>query len=214
MQFSTGALRIVGAMAAIGTLLAIPASRSMPDRYVSMAAKVAVSTAPDPLTPRQLQDRIAVMRSDLLGRGTLSEMIQTLDLYNSQRQRIPMEEIARQMRKDIDLWGLFYPDHKRMALWVKFTYPDRYKAQAVVSRLLTLMDEPGRPEKLEMMRPANLPESPIPQQRWPILVGGLVAGLGVGVILALFSQPERASRKTVELDLYRDTDAAGGHRRN
>ena len=97
-----------------------------------------------------------------------------------------MEQITQQIRNDIAVWGVFYPDHRRMALWVKFTHPDRYKAQKVVNALLTLMEDPGQPERLELMRPANLPDSPIPQQRWPILLYGMLAGLGVGAIMAFF----------------------------
>jgi hypothetical protein len=116
MRFNTHALRVAGAMAALGTILAIPVAHFMPDRYVSLAAITAISTSPNPLTPDQLQGRISLLRSDLLNRSTPSEIVQGLDLYKPQRYLLPMDEITKQMRADIDVWGVFYPDHKRVAL--------------------------------------------------------------------------------------------------
>jgi uncharacterized protein involved in exopolysaccharide biosynthesis len=98
-----------------------------------------------------MADRLQQMQQDILSRGSLSELIQrpSLDLYKSERQRKPMEDIIEEMRGDItigllDISTLTQRDAQRRgasAFRLSFAYSDRYKAQAVVRELVTKFTE-------------------------------------------------------------------------
>jgi uncharacterized protein involved in exopolysaccharide biosynthesis len=95
----------------------------------------------------QMADRIGQMQQEILSRTSLQQLIQqpNLDLYKTQRERLPMEDIVQDMRnKQIKIQMIADPaaqgDARRpyaSAFSIQFSYSDRYKAQAVVAELVS-----------------------------------------------------------------------------
>ena len=93
----------------------------------------------------QMQQRLEQMRQEILSRGSLIELIQrpSLDLYRKERQRYPMEDIVQDMRnkairiQTVEVGG----GRAASAFTISFSYPDRFKAQAVVRELVTKFTE-------------------------------------------------------------------------
>src|SRR5580693_3866150 len=103
----------------------------------------------------QMTQRLNAMEQDILSRTTLEGLITTpaLDLYKRDRSDggRPMEDIVQDMRNhDIHIQPIQMAqsaggasDGRMMstAFSITFTYPDRYKAQAVVRELVTKFTE-------------------------------------------------------------------------
>jgi uncharacterized protein involved in exopolysaccharide biosynthesis len=90
-----------------------------------------------------LNERITGISQQVLSRSALVNIIQTFDLYERDRRRLPMEDIVDRMRtKDISIGtvSLSAQSARGGAFPVSFKYEDRYKAQKVtqevVSRLI------------------------------------------------------------------------------
>ena len=105
-----------------------------------------------------------------------------MNLYPEDRAKQPMPEILRRMRER-DLLIRETPQ----GIAVSFRYPDRYKAQAAVRRLVTTLFEVTSSHaptpNLEVVAPANLPEVPRSPNRLMILLAGLTTGLTGGIVL-------------------------------
>jgi succinoglycan biosynthesis transport protein ExoP len=101
----------------------------------------------------QMTQRLNSMEQDILSRTTLEGLITSpaLNLYQRERTDRPMEDIVQDMRNhDIHIQPIQMsqsaggaPDGRTMstAFSITFTYPDRYKAQAVVQQLVTRFTE-------------------------------------------------------------------------
>ena len=92
----------------------------------------------------QMQQRLQQMQQEILSRGSLSELIQrpSLDLYRKERARYPMEDVIQDMRnKYIRLQTVDVGRGGASAFTISFSYPDRFKAQAVVRELVTKFTE-------------------------------------------------------------------------
>jgi capsular polysaccharide biosynthesis protein len=124
----------------------------LPNVYVSRAVlRITPSVIPENLIPatfnQQMNDRISQMWQDVVSRGQLSELIQrpTLDLYRSERNRKPLEDVIEDMKsKDIklDILGLNQASGKpNSTFMISFSYQDRFKAQQVVSALVTKLTD-------------------------------------------------------------------------
>jgi succinoglycan biosynthesis transport protein ExoP len=120
--------------------------------YVSRAAlRITPSQIPENLIPatfnQQMSDRITAMWQDVTSRSSLSELIQrpSLDLYKAERNRKPLEDVIEEMKsRDISLaiLGLQSSAGKpNSAFTISYSYPDRFKAQAVVSALVTKLTD-------------------------------------------------------------------------
>ena len=128
----------------IGAIVALV----LPNTYVSQAslriapAQISASILPYDLS-QQMSDRINQMQQDILSRASLSELIQRpeLNLYKKEREHKPLDDIIERMRsKDVKIQVVKLAgqgDRAASAFTVSFAYPDRYKAQAVVSALVT-----------------------------------------------------------------------------
>jgi uncharacterized protein involved in exopolysaccharide biosynthesis len=106
-------------------------SSQVPDRYVQANLN------------QLLSERITAIMQGVLSRSTLTNIIQTHDLYPRERRRIPMEDIIEQMRTRHIRYGLVNVQQsgKPVAAFpISFQYSDRYLAQKVtadiVSRLI------------------------------------------------------------------------------
>ncbi len=120
----------------------------LPNMYVSQASlRIAPAQISSTILPfdlsQQMSDRISAMQQDILSRTSLSELIQrpALDLYKKDREKKPLDDVIETMRtKDVHIQVIRLPgqgDHQASAFTISFTYPDRYKAQATVSALVT-----------------------------------------------------------------------------
>jgi uncharacterized protein involved in exopolysaccharide biosynthesis len=101
----------------------------------------------------QMADRLQQMQTEILSRGSLSEIIQkpSLDLYKKDRAKLPMEDVVQEMRNkyirispiaDASGGGAGGGGRRyASAFAVSFSYIDRYKAQAVVRELVTKFTE-------------------------------------------------------------------------
>lgn len=132
-----------------GLVISVVTAFFWPDTYISTAVmRITPPQVPEKLVPSnvtsQIAERLYAMQTEILSRGSLSDLIQrpALDLYRRERQRKPMEDIVEDMKKDIRIELLesasMQPRNRpASAFRISFAYPDRYKAQAVVRELVT-----------------------------------------------------------------------------
>jgi polysaccharide chain length determinant protein (PEP-CTERM system associated) len=139
-----------------GLVVAVVVAFLWPDTYVSTATmRITPQQVPERLVPSalssQMAERLQQMETDILSRGSLSEIIQkpSLDLYKRERQRLPMEDIVQDMKnKHIQITPMTDPTGTGLvgarfasAFQIRFSYIERYKAQAVVRELVTKFTE-------------------------------------------------------------------------
>jgi succinoglycan biosynthesis transport protein ExoP len=127
-----------------------------PDSYLSAAViKITPQQIPESMVQssinQQMYDRINSMEQTILSRSVLTTIIQTYGLYQSERSRLPIEDVIDQMRKKITVapvkTGASDPTPSRIipAFAVQFSYEDRHLAQRVVQDLVTrFIDENTR----------------------------------------------------------------------
>ena len=121
-----------------------------PNTYVSVASiRVVPPAVPEKLVPTnvsvQMAERVAAMQQTILSRNTLTNIIQTYDLYRRERSRLPMEDIIEKMQRNITVSGLTQlggggtgPSAARAAAFrIGFAYDNRYVAQKVTRDLMT-----------------------------------------------------------------------------
>jgi polysaccharide chain length determinant protein (PEP-CTERM system associated) len=132
-----------------GLVVAVVVAFLWPDTYVSQAVmRITPQQISDRLVPTvvnmQMQQRLLQMTQEILSRGSLTELIQrpALDLYRKERQRYPMEDVIQDMRnKAIHIQNGDIGRGGASAFTISFSYPDRFKAQAVVRELVTKFTE-------------------------------------------------------------------------
>jgi polysaccharide biosynthesis transport protein len=136
-----------------GLVVAVVGAFLYPDTYVSQAVmRITPPTISDRLVPTvvnmQMQQRLQQMQQEILSRGSLQELIQrpSLDLYKKERLKYPMEDIIQDMRnKYIKIQTVEVAGggggRIASAFTISFSYPDRFKAQAVVRELVTKFTE-------------------------------------------------------------------------
>ena len=149
---------LIGPMFA-GLVVAVVVAFLWPDTYVSQAImRITPQQISDRLVPvvvnMQMQQRLQQMQQELLSRDNLSELIQrpALDLYPKERKRYPMEDVLTDMRKAIHINTIEVAGggggRVTSAFTIAFSYPDRFKAQAVVQQLVTkFMEQNARVQK-------------------------------------------------------------------
>ncbi len=132
-----------------GLVIAVVVAFLWPDTFVSKAVmRITPQQVPQSLVPSnistQIAERLTAMQQEILSRTSLQELIQrpSLNLYPKERQRKPMEDVIEQMRKAVKITlmeGNTNQPQQRFAsaFQITFSYPDKYKAQAVVRDLVT-----------------------------------------------------------------------------
>ena len=132
-----------------GLVIAVVVAFLWPDTFVSTAVmRITPQQVPQSLVPSnistQISERLTAMQQEILSRTSLQELIQrpALNLYPRERQRKPMEDVIEQMRKAIKITlmesaGSQPQQRFASAFQINFSYPDKYKAQAVVRDLVT-----------------------------------------------------------------------------
>jgi uncharacterized protein involved in exopolysaccharide biosynthesis len=137
---------ILGPMFA-GLVIAVVGAFLYPDTYVSSAVmritpqQISASLVPTVLN-MQMAQRLDEMRTDILSRNSLGELIvrPALNLYPKERARYPLEDVIQDMRKKILIQQVEVQAGQGRAVsafTISFSYPDRFKAQAVVRELVT-----------------------------------------------------------------------------
>jgi len=195
--------------AAAGCVLAVAGSFLLLNRYTSTAT---LCFTP-PLVPPRLSGDVAGMptaqdfeqlENEVLSKESLSKIIQkpSFDLYPKQRAHIPIEDIVEKMRsRDVSIRLVRPALGQAVTFSISFSYPDRYKASAVVRELVARFEvvhisemqsramnlEEGDEVRsalehklgvqLEILDPANVPELPDGPNRLTFTAAGLTFGL-------------------------------------
>ncbi|MBM3756400.1 MAG: hypothetical protein FJW38_20720 [Acidobacteria bacterium] len=137
-----------------GIVIATVVAFLWPDTYVSSALiRITSSQVPDRLVMSNmnqlLTERINAITQGVLSRSTLTNIIQTHDLYPRDRRRLPMEDVIEKMRtKDIRIGMLSLQQGQQSragAFPITFQYENRYLAQKVTADIVSkLMNENER----------------------------------------------------------------------
>lgn len=131
-----------------GLVLSVVVAFLWPDTFISTAViRVVPQQVPESLVPSniniQMSQRINSMAQTILSRSNLSNLITTFDLYKSDRQRKPMEDVIEGMRKDISIGqvvtmtGQSQESRGISAFRLSFSYDNRIMAQKVTSDLVS-----------------------------------------------------------------------------
>lgn len=121
-------------------------SSRVPDMYQSdMLIAIDPQTVPDQIVRTTItmatEARMDAITVQALSRTALQQLIETLDLYKDERRKMPMEDVVRKMRANIQVnlerprgpgWGGPPPP---TAFHVLFTYPDPNIAADVAQRI-------------------------------------------------------------------------------
>ena len=138
-----------------GLVIATVVAFVTPDSYVSYATmRIKAQTIPDRLIPSVvnggMSDRLAEMKSEILSRQSLIDLIRkpSLDLYKTELTKMPIDDVVELiMRKKIGISpignrtaGVRRPGGggDSSAFTISFQYTDRYKAQRVVQELVSM----------------------------------------------------------------------------
>ena len=136
-----------------GLVISVVVAFLWPDTFISSALmRIAPQQVPERLVPSainsQMAERLTAMEQEILSRTSLTELIQrpALNLYPRDRQRLPIEDVVEQMRKDISIPMLDVATQGPnrgvgSAFMIRFKYTDKYKAQAVVRELVSKFSE-------------------------------------------------------------------------
>jgi len=127
-----------------GLVLAVVTAFLWPDSYRATGMiRVVPPKVPNRLIQTNISEamtqRVATIYQDIISRSTLTNLIQTHNLYPEDRKRLPMEDVVEKMRADIEVGemrGLQRRD-SGAAFRVSFSYPDKRIAQKVCSDLIT-----------------------------------------------------------------------------
>jgi len=116
-----------------------------PDTYISSALiRVTSSQVPDRYVQtnlnQMLAERISAISQGVLSRSTLTNIIQTHDLYPRERRRLPMEDIIEKMRtRHIKIGAINLQNSTKSvgAFPISFEYENRFLAQKVTSDIVS-----------------------------------------------------------------------------
>jgi polysaccharide biosynthesis transport protein len=114
-----------------------------PDTYISKGViKVEPQQVPESLVPstmtHDMMDRVNSMLQSIESRSSLTQIIQTYNLYPKEKSREPLEDVMDEMMKQIHLEPMGGQAGNRQvpAFGVSFSYTDRHLAQKVVQELI------------------------------------------------------------------------------
>lgn len=86
-----------------------------------------------------LQDRLETITQQILSRTRLLHIVDSLNLYANDRQRLTPDELVDRMRKDIEIELVRSPDHDQLTSFnVYYSSRDPHVAQQVTSELTNL----------------------------------------------------------------------------
>ena len=220
MRWPHGAWKL-GRFAVVGCILAGAASFLIPNRYTSTATMMIAPTqvTEDPLIPlppvTPAAELLRQMEPEVLSFQRLSRIIEDrrINLYPSERATRPMEEVVRNMARDLRIAALDPPSGVKgsvAAFSISFSYSDRFKAQQAVQMVMNAFTERYYTEArlnasknftlrnilkrkagevLEVLDPPNTPQHLETPNRLLIAAVGLGVGLLLGAIVLFFRRP-------------------------
>ncbi len=162
-----------------GALLAAGVAWSRPSQYRSRAV-LAATLREGPVTAQREAELLGPLVARVLSRRALAELVTELDLYPELRKQQPLEDVLEDMKRSIRIG----PAPEGTATEVSFDYPQQYRAQAVVVRLIDrLLAEnvhvPGA-GTLELVDPATYPHHSLPGKLSQMMAQGLLGGALLG----------------------------------
>jgi LPS O-antigen subunit length determinant protein (WzzB/FepE family) len=184
--------------AAAGCASALAVAYFIPDVYVSRAALRIAGTAGS----AAIADRLQEIQQQILSRDNLARLIQLpyLDLYKKERADMPISDVAEKMRmKDIRI-RLYQalPGRHALAFAISFSYPDRFKVQAMVRELSgqfvesSLGNSREQGYTVDLLENAYSPQTPASPNRLSIAILGAFAGLLIGLVTLRWRRSRRA----------------------
>jgi hypothetical protein len=241
MQLTNGMahLRVAGAMALAGAILAIAASFCVPPRYVASALVRIVpeldagQPAAEDVVAREAENRIVELRKELVSRHSVAQLVQNpkLDLYRAERERTTLEDVMEQMADggDIQLRPVDAPGSNGAAFRVSFSYPEKEKAHAALEELLATLDQRNADinlssaldwerlwsqpipfsESLDVIEPASLPASLVEPRREIFIAWGAAGGLALGLLAVMFRRHPGVSLRAAAFGMAGCAVAAG-----
>jgi polysaccharide chain length determinant protein (PEP-CTERM system associated) len=116
-----------------------------PDNYLSQAVvKIVPQQVPQNMVQsainQQMSDRINSMAQTIMSRTVLTTIINTFNLYQRERSRMPIEDVIELMKKDVQIQPVASatnPADRIPAFAVTFSYENRLLAQRVVQDLVS-----------------------------------------------------------------------------
>jgi hypothetical protein len=194
------------ACAALGSVLTVVGPFAAQRQYASTSVLRFTASGPNELD----LGPVFAVEQEVLSRTSLSGIIQRpeLNLYRSERERVPLEDVINGMRmRDLKVL-VDRRDGRSVVLKISYHYPDRGKAQAVVQNVVDRFANsfvwqagvnshmrgatPIR-ENLEVIEPPTRPVVAADQHRLRTILFGSFLGLLLGVFAAFFvKQPRRA----------------------
>jgi hypothetical protein len=182
MQLSMwGPWKTIAAAGLLGTLLAGWYSFRLPAQYV---ARAAVEVQP--------VDSLAEIMVVAFRRATLVEIMQRGNLYKSERNRHPMEDVVEMMRHSIRITRSGTDPN---AFVLEFSYPDAAAARDAGRQLVSALvlaniqvsrqypDDPR--SNVQVLDPVSVSDNRAPRIRWPILLIGMAVGCALAALAAL-----------------------------
>jgi polysaccharide biosynthesis transport protein len=131
-----------------GLVLGVVTAFLWPDTYISAAVvRVVPPQVPEKFVPTnvntQISERFNAMAASILSRSTLTNIIQTYNLYPDARRTTPTEDVIEDMKADIGITNVMplgaVPNNRRnaVAFEISFKYRNRFIAQKVTEDLVT-----------------------------------------------------------------------------
>ena len=153
-------------LAVLGLIGGLGVSYLVPPRYTAVSALTLSDPSNGPLSEarRNLANTFAQYKTNVLERRTLSEVIRDghLNLYPSERSKMPLEEVIERMQHDLRIELVDRPDlaaKRAIEFQVSFTYPDHLKAAQTVQVLTTHFQSLNIGFNLaNLQRPPSAPE--------------------------------------------------------
>ena len=190
--FSTKRTLLIGAVAGLAIGLAV--TFFLTPQYSSAAVVSVISANPAASNP-DTADAINELSQSVLSRPKLMTLIRNLNLYVSERNKMPAEEVIETMKRNIRISASPAATGGRSvpAFQLSFSYSDRVAAQKVVNALvsgfidanvLSRTPENATGVTLEVKEIAT-PGSPIPPARGPFALAGMASGLLLSGLAAL-----------------------------
>lgn len=198
--------RIVLPCALAGTLIAAAISFAVQPQYVSQTVISVTTRSANPKgdTQNSAAASLHEVMDTVLSDASLAPIIQQLDLYPRERNRMSQEDLILRMRKDIYLKPLMRGVGEG-AVALQFSYADPRVAQQVDTKLAVAMMTSafrsrmnhtsillGKQEVMRMETLASLPLTPSFPKRGRFGAGGFCFGIIGGITLAAVMQRQRA----------------------
>jgi len=146
---------LIGLLLALGAALAYGISTRLPNRYRSetvimlLPQRVPDSYVKTTITSK-IEDRLATLENQILSRSRLERIILDLNLYQTLRARLPMEDVVQRMREEITV-----KVEGKESFRVSYVSQDANVAQRTTERLASLFIEENLRERENQAEDTN-----------------------------------------------------------